>query len=324
MALLALAAGKHVYVEKPLSHNPHEGELLVEAVKKHRRVLQMGAQRRSFPNMREAVRLIHAGAIGRTYFGRSWYVNRRQPIGKGRPADVPAWLDYDLWQGPAPRRPFRDNLVHYNWHWDWHWGTGEAHNNGTHEVDICRWAMGLDLPVRTASNGGRYHFQGDDWSTPDTQTIAWDFAEGKSMTWEGRSCNPMPIEGLARGVLIHGTEGSALLDGNSYTFHDLAGKATRTVKHQVNVDATNTVSSTGADLDLVHMQDFVDAIRTGRNPNCGVEDGHKSVLMLHLGNISQRCGRSLTSDPATGRIQGDAEAMKLWRRDYEPGWEAKV
>ncbi len=178
MAILALVAGKHVYVEKPLSQNPYEGELLAQAVMKSRRVLQMGAQRRSFPNLQEAITLIHEGAIGKAYFAKAWYANSRPSIGQGKVMAAPAWLDYELWQGPALRRPYRSNLIHYNWHWFWHYGTGEALNNGTHEVDVCRWALGLDYPSRVTSNGGRYHYQ-DDWETPDTQVISWDFEEGK-------------------------------------------------------------------------------------------------------------------------------------------------
>ena len=262
MAMMALAAGKHVYLEKPCSHNPHEGELLVQAVKKSRRVFQMGAQRRSFPNVRNIISEIQQGLIGQTYFGRTWYANNRKSIGHGKPAPVPDWLDYELWQGPAPRRPFIDNLVHYNWHWRWHWGTGEALNNGTHEVDVCRWALGVNWPARVSSNGGRYQFQ-DDWETPDTQTIAWDFAEGKTMSWEGRSCNDFPVENLSRGVLIYGTDGTALLDGNAYTIYDSKRKIIKQVKNNTVVDATNTLSSTGLDLDQLHFANFIDAVRNG-------------------------------------------------------------
>ena len=199
MSILALAAGKHVFVEKPCSHNGREGELLVEAVHKSKRVFQMGAQRRSFPNMIQAIAEIRAGRIGKAYFAKGWYANKRGSIGRGQPAPVPSWLDYELWQGPAPRRPFRDNLIHYNWHWFWHWGTGETLNNGTHEIDVCRWALGVDWPRRVVASGGRYHFQ-DDWETPDTQVITWDYAAGKTITWESRSCNDYPVERLSRGV----------------------------------------------------------------------------------------------------------------------------
>jgi predicted dehydrogenase len=323
MAILALSAGKHVYVEKPCSHNPYEGELLIEAVRKHQRVVQMGNQRRSFPNIQQAVREIHEGIIGRAYFGRAWYVNRRATIGHGKPAAVPSWLDYELWQGPAPRRPYRDNLIHYNWHWFWHWGTGEALNNGTHEVDVCRWALGVNWPIRVTSTGGRYQFE-DDWETPDTQVIGWDFAERKSISWEGRSCNQQPTEGLARGTMVYGTEGAALLDGNSYTIYDKNNKVVKAVKEKAAADPTNILSATGMDLDQLHFQNFVAAIRTGAQLNSPIEEGHKSVTLLHLGNIAWRVGRELHCDPANGHIQKDAEANKLWRREYERGWAPVV
>jgi predicted dehydrogenase len=323
MSILALAAGKHVYVEKPCSQNPHEGELLVQAVAKSGRVLQMGAQRRSFPHLRAIIDELHQGLIGKTYFGKTWYANNRISIGHGRPAPIPDWLDYDLWQGPAPRRPFVDNLIHYNWHWRWHWGTGEALNNGTHEVDVCRWAMGLTWPTRVSSNGGRYAFQ-DDWETPDTQTISWDFPEGKTMSWESRSCNSFPVEKLSRGVLVYGTEGTALLDGNAYTIFDKKGKVMKQMKSTEVVDPTNTLSSTGEDLDQLHFANFIDAIRNGTPVTCPAAEGHVSTGLLHLGNISWRVGRELYCDTANGHILHDHDAMKLWQRKYEPGWEPKV
>ena len=219
MAIMAMAAGKHVYLEKPCSQNPYEGELLLQAVDKYQRIVQMGAQRRSSAAMRQIIPEIHNGLIGKTYFGKGWYVNHRASIGHGKPAPVPEWLDYELWQGPAPRRDYIDNLIHYNWHWRWLYGTGEALNNGTHEMDVCRWALDVNWPTRVSSNGGRYAFQ-DDWETPDTQTISWDFPEGKTMSWEGRSCNDYPVEGRSRGTLIYGTEGTALLDGDDYIIYD--------------------------------------------------------------------------------------------------------
>ena len=186
-AIMGLQAGKNVYVEKPCSHNPREGEMLVEATNKYKKLVQMGSQRRTFSNVKEMIAKLHSGAIGRVYFARGWYVNNRKTIGKGKKVAVPAYLNFDLWQGPAPRRSYVDNLVHYNWHWRWHWGTGEALNNGTHELDVIRWGLGVDFPTQVVSAGGRYHFK-DDWETPDTQTITYNFPNNIGCTWEGRSC----------------------------------------------------------------------------------------------------------------------------------------
>jgi predicted dehydrogenase len=323
MAIMGLAAGKHVYVEKPCSHNPREGELLIEAVKKYQRVCQMGNQRRSFPTMHEAMEQLHGGVIGKLVFARAWYTNKRGPIGHGKPAPVPEWLDYDLWQGPAPRKAFVDNLIHYNWHWHWHWGTGEALNNGTHEVDVCRWALGVDWPSRVTSNGGRYFYQ-DDWETPDTQVIAWDYPDGKSISWEGRSCNGYPVEGFDRGAIVYGTSGTALLENANYTIYDSKRKVIKSAKADVKADPTDTVSASGIELDQLHVKNFLDCIRSGQTPNSPITEGHKSVAMLHLGNIAWRVGRELNCDTTNGHIQKDSHAAALWHRSYEPGWEPKV
>ncbi|MBC7828221.1 MAG: Gfo/Idh/MocA family oxidoreductase, partial [Chitinophagaceae bacterium] len=214
-AILAGAAGKHVYLEKPCSHNPNEGELLLKAAKKYNSIMQMGNQRRSWPNVVAAIGELHTGVIGRPYFAKTWYTNNRPSIGKGKEVEVPSWLNYELWQGPAPRQPYRDNLIHYNWHWFWNWGTGEALNNGTHMVDLARWGLGVEYPVRVSSAGGRYRYQ-DDWQTPDTQVINLEFDNHSAITWEGRSCNGRSVEGSSVGVMFYGETGSLLIEsGNS-------------------------------------------------------------------------------------------------------------
>ena len=323
MAILALAAGKHVYVEKPCSQNPHEGELLLKAIARYGKLVQMGNQRRSFPTMLTAIKEIHEGVIGKPYFARCWYDNNRASIGHGTEVPVPSSLDYELWQGPAPRRPYTSNLIPYNWHWFWHWGTGEALNNGTHEVDVARWALGVDFATRVTSNGGRYRFR-DDWQTPDTQVITWDFSGEKSISWEGRSCNGFPSEGYSRGTFIYGSDGSALLEGNNYTVFDSKNKKVKATSEKPEGDPTNTQSANGTRLDRMHVRNFVDAIANGATLTSPITEGHKSVTMLHLGNIAQRVGRTLACDPSNGHIVGDDEAQKLWQRAYEPGWEPKV
>ena len=323
MAIMALSAGKHVYVEKPCSQNPHEGELLLKAIARYDRKVQMGNQRRSFPNMQVATKEIRDGVIGKAYYARAWYDNNRGSIGHGTEVSVPDSLDYELWQGPAPRKPYRSNVIPYNWHWFWHWGTGEALNNGTHEVDVCRWALGVDFATRVVSNGGRYRFK-DDWETPDTQVITWDFGGEKSISWEGRSCNGFPSEGLSRGALIYGTEGSALLEGNNYTVFDTKNRKVKSTSEKAEGDPTNTQSANGVRLDRLHVKNFIDSIASGAALTSPIEEGHRSVTMLHLGNISQRVGRTLVCNAADGHVLNDDGAMKLWQRDYEPGWAPAI
>jgi predicted dehydrogenase len=240
--LMALKAGKHVYVEKPCSHNPAEGEMLVAAAEKYKKVVQMGNQRRSFPRMIEAMQELHQGIIGRVYFAKGWYANARKPIGVGKVAPVPDHLDYELWQGPAPRKPFKDNLIHYNWHWFWNWGTGEALNNGTHEIDMMRWGLGVDYPTKVVSAGGRFAFK-DDWETPDTQTITYEFANNTAMTWEGRSCNDYDEVRSGRGVIFYGEKGTMVIPGGE---EDIAYRAGNTI----HLDANGKIKDNKAALDL--------------------------------------------------------------------------
>ena len=322
-SLLALQAGKHVYVEKPCSHNPNEGEILVNAASKYDKIIQMGNQRRSWPNVVQGIAALTEGAIGRIYFGKGWYSNNRPSIGIGKETPVPEWLDWELWQGPAPRKKFKDNLVHYNWHWLWHWGTGEALNNGTHMIDLLRWGMKVDYPIRVSSNGGRYRYQ-DDWETPDTQVINLDFDNGMTMSWEGRSCNGKGIEGSSVGVIFYGENGSLLVPGgNTYTLFDLDGKVVKEVKHSEEIDARDT-SNPAEKLDAFHIQNMFDAIRKGTKLNADIDSGHKSTLLVQLGNIAQRVGQSLDIDPTNGHILNNTEAQNLWSRSYENGWEMKL
>lgn len=305
--LLACAAGKHVYVEKPGSGTAQESQMIVAAARKHRRVVQMGNQRRSYPGIIEGIEKLRAGVIGRVFSARCWYNNSRQSIGRGKPAPVPEWLDYSLWQGPVPERPYKDNLVHYNWHWMWHWGNGELGNNGIHYLDLARWGLGVDAPQSVTCSGGRYHFS-DDQETPDTGVVTYDFGTCYA-SWEFSSCHARAGEKFGL-VHFYGEKGTLILEGGGYRVLD--GKGAEVEK-----------SSPPAG-DKPHFENFLSCIRDGRKPNSDIEEGQKSTLLCHLGNIAYRVGRTVRYDATKQTLTGDPAALKLWGREYRPGWAPKV
>jgi predicted dehydrogenase len=307
-AILACQAGKHVYVEKPGSHNARESELVVAAARRSNRVVQMGNQRRSWPAVIEAVEKLRAGTIGTVRSARCWYTNKRPSIGRGKEVPVPAELDYDLWQGPAPERPYKDNVVPYNWHWRWHWGGGELANNGIHALDVARWGLDVGCPRRVTCGGGRYHYQ-DDQETPDTAVATFDFGD-KVAIWDGSSCHERSADNLSF-VTFYGDQGAlAITGGAAYKVFDIKGK---------EVDKGSSPAG-----DAVHFANFFDCARGGKRPHSDIEECQKSTLLCHLGNIAYRTGRTLTLDPETRTIVDDKEAMALWGREYRKGWEPKV
>jgi predicted dehydrogenase len=320
MAIAGVQAGKHVYVEKPCSHNPAEGVMLIEARNKSGKLVQMGTQQRSSPHTIKIVGQIHDGRIGRAYAANAWYANTRKSIGVGKPAPVPATLDWDLWQGPAPRIAYTDNVQPYNWHWFKTWGTGECLNNGTHEVDVCRWALGVDMPNSVTASGGRYAFN-DDWQFYDTLTVGFAY-DDKVLSWDNKCCNGMKTYNRDRGSVILGTTGSVLIDRGGYEVYDLKGKKTDEFKVGASSASQDLV---GADsMTDLHFANFIAGIRTGEKLNAPIEVGNVAVTMLQLANVAWEKKRELHLDPKTGKIHNDPEAMKLWGRDYEKGWAPKV
>jgi len=309
-AILGATAGKHVYVEKPCSHSPREGELMIAAAKKYDVRIQHGTQRRSVPGSVAGVKRLLESAIGRIYFIQCYYRNQRPSIGVGVPVKIPSYLDFDLWQGPAPRRPYKDNLLHYNWHWHWHWGNGELGNNGVHKIDIARAVLGVDFPTQVTSSGGRFVYPDDDQETPDTQTATFKFANGSAISWEGLSCNPQrPFKDNA-GIIFYGEGGTARMNNSSYALLDERGKQ---FEHQRSHAGQKE-----------HLENFVAAIRGETSLNAEITEGHRSALLCHLGNIAYRTGETLKCDPGNGRIVGDTPAQKMWSREYEDGWKPVV
>jgi len=320
MAIMGVQAGKNVYVEKPCSHNPAEGVMLIEATRKSGKVVQMGSQQRSSPHTIDIIDKIHNGSIGRAYFAKTWYSNMRESIGTGKPAPVPTTLDWELFQGPAPRETYRDNVQPYNWHWFKTWGTGESLNNGTHEVDVARWALNVAYPKSVTSTAGRYHFN-DDWQFYDTMVTNFAY-EDKMISWDGKCCNNMKYYGRDRGVCIMGTTGSVIVDRDGYEVYDLKGNKTSELK---TPHLTSSADTVGADsMTDLHFANFIAAILTGAKLNQPIAQGNVATTLMQLSNIAWGVDRELKIDPASGKVLGDPEAMKRWGRQYEPGWEPKV
>ncbi|OHE74941.1 MAG: dehydrogenase [Verrucomicrobia bacterium GWF2_62_7] len=315
--IMACAAGKHVYVEKPGSHDPNESELMVAAARKYKRIVQMGNQRRSMAGIVAAVEKIRGGVIGKVLTARCYYTRNRPTIGHGKPAPVPDWLDWSLWQGAAPEQPFKDNLIHYNWHWFWHWGNGELGNNAIHSVDVARWALGVDAPRRVTFGGGRYRFQ-DDQETPDTGIATFDYGD-KFITWEQSSSHDRKPETQST-VTFYGEGGALAIMGTGYKLYDLKGKE---MAGQKTSGEGDTVRGVGGEHE--HFANFVECVRTNKRPNSEIGECQKSTMLCHYANIAYRTGHTINVDQKTGKIIGDPKAMALWRRpQYRKGWEPKV
>lgn len=308
----ACQAGKDVYVEKPCSHNVFESRQIVAAARKYNRLVQQGSQSRSSPALQEAVQKMRAGELGDVYMSRGLCYKSRNTIGKTPVEAVPPGVDYDMWTGPAPLRPFTKNRFHYNWHWFWDTGNGDLGNQGIHEVDIARWGLGVGHPTKVSSIGGKFMFD-DDQETPNTQTCSFEFnvnGKAKMMTFEVRhwySNHEAGIGGEKAGNTIgntfYGSEGYLVIDGyNKYqTFMGKEGKP----------GPARTERDT-------HFENFIAAVRS-RKPGdltAEIEEGALSCNLVHLANISYRLGRTLHWDEKTWTVKGDAEANAMLTRAY--------
>jgi predicted dehydrogenase len=320
LAVLGLKAGKHVYVEKPSSQNPREGELLVAAQKKYGKLVQVGDQQRSSAYTIQMMQKIHDGFIGEAYMAKAWYANTREATVYGQPGPAPASLNWELWQGPAPRSEYRDKIHPYNWHWLRRYGTGETLNNGTHEIDICRWALQAGNPYAVTASGGRYQDK-DDWEFYDTLITNFEYPD-KLISWEGRSRQGMRLYDRDRGSVIMGTKGSVVIDRGGYDVFNWKGKQIDTYRtgHE-----TSTGDTVGADnMTDAHFANFIAAIHGKEELNSPIPVANVTVTMLLLSNIAWFVNRRLRIDPETAHILDDPEAMKHWSRTYEKGWEVTV
>ena len=319
----SLAAGKHVYVEKPCSHNAREGELLVEYQKKYNKVIQMGNQQRSSQHSIEIINDIHNGVIGKAYMAKAFYTSGRGEVPVPVKAAPPEGLDWDLFQGPSPRKEYMHDTWDYNWHWyGWDFGTAESGNNATHELDVARWALQTDFPKKVIVDAGKYHWVNDGWTMYDTMDATFKFDDEKTIKWDGKSRNGQKTYGSDRGTIIYGTEGSVYVDRGQYKLFDRGGKLIRDSKSSGSEGSTNLGG--GGDMSTMHVVNFFESIRGKDNPNSPIDEGAKSTLLCHLANIASRTGEILECDPSNGHITNSRKAKKLWSREYEKGWEPSI
>ena len=312
--VLALQAGKHVYVEKPVSQTLFEGRRMVEAARKYNRVCFIGTQRRSSEAMAKAVEFLRAGKLGKVNVGRGVVYKRRESIGKKVDAPVPAGVDYNLWQGPAPERAFNPNRFHYEWHWNWDYGSGEMGNNGIHMLDVVRWGMNKnELPKKVISIGGRYGYD-DDGQTPNTQIACFDYGDSQ-MICETRGLPtdpyppfvPPPADAATRKnhpnslVVFHCSEGILTLLDKPIAYN---------LKGEIIETFTGTEN---------HYRKFIDSVRAGKivDPNCDIQEGHLSTGLCHLANISYRLGKEQAFDGAEMPFSGNDVGNETFKRMSE-------
>ena len=326
-AVMAMRAGKAVYVEKPCCFCPEEGQVLMRVAKETGMVLQVGSQRRASLPFKSAIDFVRSsGVIGGLNYAKAWYFSNRGSIGKGKVTAVPEWLDWDLWQACAPRERFRDNIVHYNWHWFRKWGTSEMGNNAPHFADAARWALGIDsFPETVTCSGGTFFPKGDDFEWPDTFNASFVYPGGKFITFEMSCHHPSPhrLQGDQTAVIAYGDKGSLYLGslGNAKVF----GPKGELIREWAVGDMTNsgTISLTNPTeaLDVAHMTNFIECLRAKKQEtNSNAEQGVKSSVLPLLANIAVDCGETIRLDPATGKLVSKA-GEKGWAREYEKGWE---
>lgn len=318
-AILACQAGKHVYVEKPISHNVREGRLLVDTSQRTKMLVQHGTQSRSTRMMIEAVRRLREGIIGQVKMAKCWNVQRRSVLGPGEDTSPPAGFDYDNWVGPATMIPYRTNRVHNRWTMWYHFGAGDMGNDGVHDLDYARWGLGVNShPTRISGHGGKYHFE-DDTEFPDTQQVTFEYPDGTSpkntklLIYEQRLWSSNFPHNCDSGAEFYGDRGEMFLSRRG----KIEVRGDRNVAVPVDIEP-------GAQDDVAHVFNFCESIRGNAQLNADAMTGHLSTSLCHLGNIATRLGRTLTFDPATEQIVGDVEANAFIRREYRDHWATPV
>ncbi len=317
--IMACQSGKDVYVEKPLSVSIAEGRAMVNAARKYDRVVQMGTQQRSASHYTKAVEYVNSGKLGKIRLVRAWaYLDWVGELPVKPDGDPPASADYDLWLGPAPKRPFNPNRFHFSFRWYWDYCGGLMTDWGAHMIDIANWAMGIKAPSSAVSVGGKFGYPDDAMQTPDTQQVIWEYPQF-SMVWEHALGVGRGPEAREHGVAFHGNEGVLVIDRAGWEVYPetVPGRGYREFRY-AGLPRQGIGSE---DSHLLHVKNFLDSMRSRQRPRSDVEIGHNSMIACHLGNIAYRLGRQVKWDVENERMIGDEEAQRFVSRDYRAPWK---
>ncbi len=324
--ILACQAGKDVYVEKPDGHNMVEGQRMVQAMRKHNRIVQMGTQARTGEHFQAAIDYIASGKLGKVLVAKAWESTRQGSLGHPADSDPPPGVDYDRWLGPAPKRPFNKMRFHGNWRWFFDLGTGDLGNDGVHRLDYARWALStaieaqggkpLHMPTKISALGGKWYFD-DIQEWPDTLQVNYEYpgddgGPGKILTYEMRVWTPYDYQGEGEGAVIYGDQGYIVIGNRRWRAYG--------PKHQLLAEQSGNNDGRG------HIQNFIECVKSRKKPNADLETvGHPSSILCHAGNIAWRLGRQIELDPETESFVGDDEANALRTRpEYRKPWELPV
>jgi predicted dehydrogenase len=295
---------KDVYVEKPASHNILEGKTAVAAAHKNDRIVQLGTQVRSAPFLKDA------GALGKVIYGKAWETDRNGEVHLESNSTPPRGLDYELWQGPCPDRPYNSTIVDGAWRWLFDYGTGDLGNDGVHRIDYCRYLMGLEgMPTSISASGGKFFFTDDDQEWPDTLFVQYEYP-GRILQYEMRLWSRPRLFGATEGAAVYGENGWLMLTNSWWKAFDQADKLVRQGE------------TSGAEAQQAHVRNFLDAVRTRKRDSLNQEiaSGHVSSAMCHAGHIAWRTGKKLRFDPQS-EVFDDAEANRYVGRSHRKGFE---
>lgn len=308
-AVLACQAGKDVYVEKPLARTIDEGRAMVEAAKRHNRVVQMGSQWRSSPHIMEAAEFIKSGKLGKVSIVRGWaYLDWLPSIGKPADGTPPSSVDYDMWLGPSPKRPFNPNRFHFNFRWFWDYAGGLMTDWGVHLINMMLMGMGQQAPKSVFSVGGKFVLD-DNSETPDSQMAVYEFPDF-TLVWEHKAGLNNGLNGRSWGVQWSGTEGTIILNDGGYQVITEPKKA--------NIDSERKPG--GGDPRPAHVRNFLDCLKTRKQPVLNLDVGHHVSTVAHLGNIAYRTGRKVSWDAEKEKVIDDREADKMVGAKYRRPW----